>query len=258
MFSRPGAFENDLLASMSCSARTSASSPEAPRRVANGHTRQSIVDRTAANSAVSGNLPSRSSRSPDFRRRPAIDLCEYGIEASQTSKAGEQRDFRHRPIGLVEQPFGALNAGGLGDLGWRGAEMLRELSGEMSRSDTHPSGEHFDGRTFAVKGAVIGDQACRAFHGGAAAAPCRTEGGGFGTASKTGAKSCGFGGGRAREETHIARMCGSNRADGPTIDARRSDAGKEAPVIGRVAGHSRPFAFCIVEHATLRWMRRAS
>jgi hypothetical protein len=205
-----------------------------------------------------GKLSSRSSGSPDFCRRPAIDFREHGIEAPQAAKAGKQGDFRHRPIGLVEQAFSALNAGGLGDLGWRRTEMLREQSGEMSRSYTHPSGKHFDGRTFAVERTLIGDQTRRAFHGGTTAKPCRTERNGFGTAAKTGAKSRGLGGGSAREKTHIPRMCRSNRADGPTIDARRSDAAKEASVIGRVAGHSRPFAFCIVKHANLRCMLHAS
>jgi hypothetical protein len=135
--------------------------------------------------------------------------------------------------------------------------MFGEQSGEMPRAYTHPSGEHFDGRTLAVKCAVIGYQTCRAFHGGAAAAPCWTEGSGFGTTAKTGAKSRRFGGGSAREETNIARVCGSNRADRPAIDAGRSDTGKEAPVMGWVAGHPRSLAFRIVEHVNLRWLRRA-
>jgi hypothetical protein len=49
-------------------------------------------------------------------------------------KAGKQGDFRHRVIGLVEQAFGALNAGGLSHLGWRRTETLREQSGEVSPS----------------------------------------------------------------------------------------------------------------------------
>jgi hypothetical protein len=205
-----------------------------------------------------GNLPGRSPCSPDFCRRAVIDFREHRIEAPQTSKAGKQGDFRHRPIGLVEQAFGALNAGGLSHLGWRRTEVLREQSGEMSRAYTHPSGKHFDGRTFGVERTLIGDQTRRAFHGGTTAKPCRTERGGFGTAAKTGAKSCGFGGGSAREKTDIAGMSGSNRADGPAIDARGLTPGKEASVIGRVAGHPRPFAFYIVEHANLRRMLHAS
>jgi hypothetical protein len=203
-------------------------------------------------------LPSLSSCAPDSCRRPAIDFSEHGIEASQTSKAGEQGDFGHPPIGLIEQAFGALNAGGPGDLRWRGTKMFGEQSGEMPRAYTHARGEHFDGRTLAVKCAVIGYQTCRAFHGGAAAAPCWTEGSGFGAAAKTGAKSGRFGGGSAREETNIARVCGSNRVDRPAIDAGRSDTGKEAPVIGRVAGHPRSLAFCMVKHANLRCMLDAS
>jgi hypothetical protein len=219
---------------------------------------QTILDRTVVNSAGSGNLPSRPPCLPDFCRRSAVDFCEDGIEAPQTAKAGKQGDFRHRPIGLVEQAFGALNAGGPGDLGWRRTEVLGEQSGEMSRSYTHPSGKHFDGRTFAIERPLIGDQTRRAFHGGTAAEPCRTERSGFGTAAKTWAKSPGFGGGSAREKTDIVGMSGSNRADGPAIDARRSDAGKEASVIGRVAGHPRSLTFCIVEHANLHCMLDAS
>ena len=128
----------------------------------------------------------------------------------------------------------------------------------MSRSYTHPSGKHFDGRTFAVERTLIGDQTRRAFHGGTTAKPCRTERNGFGTAAKAWAKSRGFGGGSTREKTDIARMSGSNRADGPAIDARGSTPSKEAAVIGRVAGHSRPFAFCFVEQANLRCMLHAS
>jgi hypothetical protein len=128
----------------------------------------------------------------------------------------------------------------------------------MSRSYTHPSSKHFDGRTFAIERTLIGDQTRRAFHGGTAAEPCRAERSGFGTAAKTWAKSRGFRGGCALEETDIAGMSGSNRADGPAIDARGSTPSKEAAVIGRVAGHSRPFAFCIVEHANLRCMLHAS
>jgi hypothetical protein len=128
--------------------------------------------------------------------------------------------------------------------------MLREQSGEMSRAYTHSRGEHLDGRAFAVECAVIGYQTCRAFRVGAAAAPRWTEGSGFGTAAKTGAKSGRFGGGSAREETNIARVCGSNRADRPAIDAGRSDTGKEAPVIGRVAGHPRSLAFRITSTPT--------
>ena len=219
---------------------------------------QTILDRTVVNSAGSGNLPSRPPCLPDFCRRSAVDFCEDGIEAPQTAKAGKQGDFRHRPIGLVEQAFGALNAGGPGDLGWRRTEVLGEQSGEMSRSYTHPSGKHFDGRTFAIERPLIGDQTRRAFHGGTTAKPCRTKRRGFGKAAKKWAKSCGFGRGSAREETNIARMCRSNRADGPAIDARGSTPSKEAAVIDRVAGHSRPFAFCIVEHANLRCMLHAS
>ena len=136
--------------------------------------------------------------------------------------------------------------------------MLREQSGEMSRSYTQPNGEHFDGRTFAVERTLIGDQTCGAFLGGTAAEPCRTKRSGFGTAAKAWAKSRGFGGGSTREKTDIARMSGSNRADGPAIDARGSTPSKEAAVIGRVASHPRPFAFCIVEHANLRCMLHAS
>ena len=59
-------------------------------------------------------------------------------------------------------------------------------------------------------------------------------------------------------EYAIRGVRGSNRADGPAIDARGSTPSKEAAVIGRVAGHSRPFAFCIVKHANLRCMLHAS
>ena len=128
----------------------------------------------------------------------------------------------------------------------------------MSRSYTHPSGKHFDGRTIAIERPLIGDQTRGAFHGGTAAEPCRAKWSGFGTAAKTGAKSRGFGGGSAREKTDIARVRRSYRADGPAIDARGSTPSKEAAVIGRVAGHSRPFAFCFVEQANLRCMLHAS
>jgi hypothetical protein len=47
------------------------------------------------------------------------------------------------------------------DLGWRSTQMLGEQSGEMSRSYTLACAEHFDGRTFSVESALIGDQTRR-------------------------------------------------------------------------------------------------
>lgn len=130
--------------------------------------------------------------------------------------------------------------------------MLGEQSGEMSCPDTHASRQRLDTHVIAIKRAIFDDQTNRAFYGRAATPPCWTERSGFRSAPETRTKPRRFGGSGTREETNVARMRRSNRADGPTIDACGSDAGKEAPVVSRIAGHPRSLAFRIVEDTNLQ------
>jgi hypothetical protein len=122
----------------------------------------------------------------------------------------------------------------------------------MSRSDTYASCEDLDTRTFAIERAITGDETSRAFNRCTAAAPCWTERSSFRSAPETRTKPCRFGGSGSREETNVAWMRGSNRADGPTIHACGSDAGEEGPVVGWIAAHPRSLALSMVEHANLR------
>ena len=133
--------------------------------------------------------------------------------------------------------------------------MHSEQSGEMSCPDTHPSREHLDSRTFVIKRTFFCNQARRALYGGAAPSPRWTEWSGFRSAPETWAEPRRFGGSGTREETDVARMCRTNRADGPTIDTGGSDAGKEASVVGRITAHPRSLAFSMVEQASLHDLR---
>ena len=100
--------------------------------------------------------------------------------------------------------------------------MLGEQSGEMSCADTDSRGERLDIRAAVVERTRLDNQSSGTFRRDAAAAPCRTERSRLRSAPQAGTESGRFGGSRAREEADIPRMCWSDRADWPAIDASGS------------------------------------
>ena len=52
----------------------------------------------------------------DRGRWSLIDGGEDRVEAAQAAKAGDKRDLGHRQIGVIDHPFGTLDARRLGDL----------------------------------------------------------------------------------------------------------------------------------------------
>src|SRR4029077_18361166 len=51
--------------------------------------------------------------SSNFGRCSPVDLCENGVETAQATKAGEQGDFRDRPVALILQAIYSLHASSL-------------------------------------------------------------------------------------------------------------------------------------------------
>jgi hypothetical protein len=180
--------------------------------------------------------------------RPLVDLREHGVEASKAAETRPQRDFRHRHVGPVEQPFCPLNPRCLGDLRRRRAEMLGEQSGEMSCADTNSRGKRLDICAVAVERTLLDNQSSGTFRRDAATAPCWTERSCLRSAPEAGAESGYFGGSRTREEADIPRMCRSHRADWPAIDGSGSAPRKKPAVVRRIAAHPRLLAFRMVEH----------
>ena len=185
---------------------------------------------------------------PDLGGRPPVDLQEDRVEASKAAETRPQRDFCHRQVGPVKQPFCPLNPRGLGDLRRCRAEMLGEQSGEMSSADADSRGQRLDVRAGAVERTLLDNQSSGTFRRDAAAAPCWTERSRLRSAPQAGAESGCFGGSRARVEADIPRMCRSHRADWPAIDPSGSAPRKKPAVIHRVAAHPRLLAFRMVEH----------
>jgi hypothetical protein len=53
----------------------------------------------------------RTSAAPDFRGSSSINVREHGVKAPQAAETRENSYFHHRLIGLIDEPFRALNAG---------------------------------------------------------------------------------------------------------------------------------------------------
>jgi hypothetical protein len=53
----------------------------------------------------------RTSAAPDFRRGSSINVREHGVKAPQAAETRGNSYFHHRLIGLIDEPFRALNPG---------------------------------------------------------------------------------------------------------------------------------------------------
>src|SRR4051812_22433579 len=52
----------------------------------------------------------RISARPDLRRGPSVNFCEHRVKASETAESCENSYFRHRLVGLIDEPLRSLNA----------------------------------------------------------------------------------------------------------------------------------------------------
>src|SRR5438093_1542188 len=96
------------------------------------------------------------------RWRAAVKIGEGGVEAADAAEARAEGDLRHRVVGGVEQPLGALDAARGRDLLRACSDMAFEQAGEMARGDPEFLRQRVD-RAALQRAAV--DQFQRARHG---------------------------------------------------------------------------------------------
>ena len=125
--------------------------------------------------------------------------------------------------------------------------MLSEQPCKMPRANADPSGKTFDAGVVPVERAV-GNKTGRAFCGGDASSPCRTERSGFRSAPKARTKACRFSGSGTREKLNVSSQCWPDGAHGSAIDASGSDPAEKQTVISRITAHPGSFTFGMVEH----------
>jgi|SRR5579859_5721277 len=141
---------------------------------------------------------------PDLRRSASIDLREHGVEASEAAESRESSDFRHRLIGLVDEPFGALNARRPGDRARTRVQVPGEQASQLAPPHAEALGKFFDRRSLFVQSALLDNKPDRTLDGCAASDPGIGEWRGLGAAPQARPKSRRFGRRGGRKELNVA------------------------------------------------------
>ena len=165
--------------------------------------------------------------------RPSVHRAKRGVESSDAGEARGERDRGHRHRGLVDQRFRALHTPCRRHRGRRGAGMSYEQSAQMSGRHPERIREVLDGIAVVEEPAL--DEPERTRDRGRRAVPRGCPRRGLGSTPQARAEARAFGGGRGREEDHVARLGGLHRTGGPAVDPGGEHAGEEAPVESRVS-----------------------
>src|SRR5262249_42722818 len=102
---------------------------------------------------------------PDLRRSSSINLREHGVKASEAAESCEDSYFHHRLIGLIDEPFRALNAR---RPCYRARSRLQVPGeGAIQLAAPHPEalGKSSDRRSLFVEGALLDNKPYRALDG---------------------------------------------------------------------------------------------
>jgi len=80
--------------------------------------------------------------------RAGVGFLEAGVKAADAAEAGSQSDLTHGKAAFINQLLGEMQAAGLRDGDWAGAQMLKKETAKMARADPQASGESVNSTIF--------------------------------------------------------------------------------------------------------------
>ena len=144
------------------------------------------------------------SASPNLRGSTSINLREHGVKASEAAESCENSYFHHRLIGLIDEPFRALNARRPCYRARTRLKVPGEQASQLAAPHAEALGQFFDRRSLLVESALLDNKPYRTLDGCAASDPGIGKWRGLGAAPQTRPKSCRFGRRGGRKKLNVA------------------------------------------------------
>src|SRR5215471_21688826 len=150
---------------------------------------------------------------PNLRRSSSINLRERRVKASEAAESCENSYFHHRLIGLIDEPFRALNAGRPCHCAGTRLEVPGEQASQLAAPHAKALGKFFDRRSLLVESALLDNKPYRALNGCTASDPRVGKRRGLGTAPQTRPKPRRFRSRGGRKKLDVGRLCRAHGAD---------------------------------------------
>ena len=180
--------------------------------------------------------------------RSSIKFLKGGIKTPNRSKTRSHGYFRQGQVGFIDQFLGEQNTAGLGHGFWTDADMIHKQATQMALANAQTGRQVI--YTGVIQGAFI-DQPEGPVDGGRDPVPCWAAGGNFRAAPEAGAKTGVHGCGRILKKPAVFFFRRDRRADRPTKNASRCDAGEKASIetcITAFYGLVTGFMICVHEN----------